>query len=85
MTPARCSCGFTELPDESITDHLLRLFTPEDNRGNDGFLHEESRNLACACGLTTAASGALDEHFLEVFRPADRIGRDGDAHEAAPA
>ncbi len=35
MTPARCSCGFTELADETIADHLQQVFEPADRSGND--------------------------------------------------
>ena len=84
MTPVRCSCGFTELADESITDHLHQVFTPEDSLGNDGLAHEEENHLACSCGFVTVLPGTLDGHFLEVFTPGDRIGRDGSRHEAAP-
>jgi hypothetical protein len=73
----RCSCGFTEQPDENLTDHLLHVFTPEDGRGNDGLVHEEAATPACRCGY----AAGLDSHFLEVFTPADGIGRDGQKQE----
>ena len=85
MTDIRCSCGFTELADETLTDHLHREFAPDDSRGNDGRIHEETTPLACACGVVAAEPGALDEHFLAVFTSADRIGRDGKKHELAYA
>ena len=56
MTAARCSCGFTELADEELNDHLLRVFEPDDRMGNDGVAHEERDRLTCACGLTASTS-----------------------------
>jgi hypothetical protein len=78
----QCSCGFTELSDEILTDHLLSAFGPAGGQGTDGLVHEETSLLACSCGLVAVLPGALDEHFLEVFTPSDRIGRDGEKHEA---
>jgi len=85
MAAARCSCGFTELADESITDHLLQAFEPEDGQGNDGQVHEERRPRACACGRTASTAEELDHHFLAVFTPADATGRDGTRHVARSA
>jgi hypothetical protein len=82
MAATSCSCGFTELADESITDHLLQAFEPEGSRGNDGQAHEERGLRTCACGLTASTAGELDRHFLAVFTPADAVGRDGRRHEA---
>jgi hypothetical protein len=83
MAEARCTCGFTETADETITDHLLEVFTPVSGRGNDGLLHEEAfPALTCLCGLTAAAGQELDAHFLAVFTPADATGRDGRVHAA---
>lgn len=82
MTTARCSCGFAELADESLTDHLLLAFTPEDCRGNDGQVHEETAALTCRCGYVAMASQGLDDHFLAVFTPPGAIGHDGRKHEA---
>lgn len=81
MAAARCSCGFTELADERLIDHLLHMFIPDDCRGNDGVIHEEGGLLACRCGLAIETADDLDGHFLEVFTPADGIGRDGKKHE----
>jgi hypothetical protein len=83
VTATRCACGFTELADESLADHLQRVFTPDDARGNDGLIHEEGAPLACRCGLVTTTGEDLDDHFLAVFTPADGIGRDGQRHAAA--
>jgi hypothetical protein len=81
MTHANCSCGFTELADERLIDHLLHMFIPDDGQGNDGVIHEEGALLACRCGLAMETADDLDDHFLEVFTPADGIGRDGKIHE----
>jgi hypothetical protein len=79
---AQCSCGFTELADEEIIDHLELLFEPDDLRGNDGQVHEETGGLTCSCGLAAVTTEELDRHFLGLFMPADAIGRDGRRHEA---
>jgi hypothetical protein len=76
-----CSCGFTELADESMTDHLLQVFTPDDAIGRDGQRHEEGESLACFCGFTAATTEELDDHFLAAFTPADAIARDGKQHK----
>jgi hypothetical protein len=78
-----CSCGFTELADESITDHLQYTFELDDNRGIDGLIHAETSEFTCSCGLTAAVAAAVDEHFLAVCTPPDRIGRDGKEHESS--
>lgn len=79
-----CSCGFTETDAETLTDHLLEIFTPEDNQGSDGTPHEEgSPALTCACGLTAASPEELDRHFLRAFIPPDLIGADGKWHKSS--
>jgi hypothetical protein len=83
MIAAQCACGFTELDDEQLTDHLQLMFEPAGLVGNDGQVHEERDRLTCACGLTATAVDELDQHFLKVFTPDDAIGRDGRKHEAA--
>jgi hypothetical protein len=85
MTVARCTCGFTELADEELTDHLLQVFEPDDHKGNDGVAHEERDHLTCACGVTASTPGELDAHLLKVFTPDDVIGNDGHMHESAAA
>jgi hypothetical protein len=85
MIAARCSCGFTELADEEIIDHLQLVFEPDDHRGSDGHVHEERASLSCACGLSAITSDELDAHFLQVFTPGDSIGRDSHKHEPAAA
>ena len=82
MTTAQCSCGFRELGDEEIIDHLLNVFEPEDHRGTDSLVHEERDRLVCACGFVAITTEELDSHFLKVFRPDDASGRDGQKHEA---
>jgi hypothetical protein len=85
MTAARCSCGYTELTDEDITDHLLRVFEPADLKGNDGQVHEEREPLTCACGLVAVTPDELDSHFLKAWTPNDALGRDGKKHEGDAA
>lgn len=76
MAGERCSCGFTETADETITDHLLEAFVPEDCLGSDGRVHAEVQpDLTCSCGLAAATPGELDAHFLRVFTPGDPIRR----------
>src|SRR5712691_8553010 len=83
MADARCSCGFTEAGDETITDHLLEVFVPEDCLAGEGTVHEEVRpDLTCSCGLAATTPGELDAHFLQVFTADDLIGRDGGKHES---
>jgi hypothetical protein len=83
MTGARCTCGFTEADDETITDHLLAVFTPDACRGNDRLLHEEAfPALTCLCGFTAATGQELDDHFLAAFTPANSTGTDGVVHKA---
>jgi len=83
ITPAQCACGFTELGDETLADHLHVVFTPDDMRGKDGLVHEERKRLACSCGLAARTPDELDGHFRDVFTPDDGVGRDGRKH--APA
>ena len=83
MTPARCSCGFTEDASEDYTigGHLFEVFAPDDGRGLDGKVHLEGEAaLFCLCGAGGSAP-ELDTHFLLVFTPADSIARDGRRHE----
>jgi hypothetical protein len=82
MTAAQCTCGFTELDDEQITDHLLLVFEPDDHRGSDGLVHEEGGSLTCLCGFAAVTAEELDLHFSKAFTPNDAIGRDGKRHEA---
>jgi hypothetical protein len=82
VSAVRCLCGFTELADEGITDHLELVFEPGDLTGNDGRVHEETGRLACSCGLAAITSEELDDHFLAVFTPADAVGLDGRPHRA---
>jgi hypothetical protein len=81
MISACCTCGFTELADEEMTDHLLLVFEPQDHIGNDGLAHEECEHLTCACCYTAITSEKFDTHMLKVFRPDDAIGSDGQRHE----
>ena len=81
MTATSCACGFTELADEQMIDHLLGVFEPDDHIGHDGLLHEERDPLTCACGLTASAPDSLDAHLLQAFTPDDATDRDGQHHE----
>ena len=81
MMPVRCTCGFTELADEEISDHLLLVFEPDDHIGNDGLAHEEREHLTCACGFTAITSEEFDGHVLKAFTPDDATGTDGRKHE----
>jgi hypothetical protein len=83
-TATRCSCGFERLDDEEVFDHLLAMFEPAGNQGNDGQHHEEWAGLMCCCGFTAASDAELDAHFLAVFTPADSVGSDGHKHEPIP-
>src|SRR5438034_1049386 len=63
MAGARCSCGFIETngADETIVDHLLWVFTPEDDKGTDGRVHlEGDLELACLCGLGASTPSGAD-------------------------
>jgi serine/threonine-protein kinase RsbW len=82
MTATSCTCGFTELADEAMIDHLLHVFEPDDHIGNDGLAHEERQPLTCACGRTASTPEDLDAHFAKVFTPDDAKGRDGHRHES---
>ena len=84
MTGQRCACGFTEAnaEGETIADHLLRVFTPDDDKGADGRVHLEGEpRLACLCGFRAIAPAELDSHFLEIFTPADRTDPSGIEHK----
>jgi hypothetical protein len=86
MTTAQCTCGFTEAGDETLSDHLLEVFTPADSRAADGVVHQEwTVALTCACGVATTAPAELDRHFRAVFTPDDAIGPDGEKHEPVSA
>jgi hypothetical protein len=87
MTTAQCTCGFTENAgaDETVEDHLLEVFAPEDGKGSDGMVHLEGEvALFCLCGAGGSAE-RLDAHLLAVFTPAGGVGRDGIKHERLPA
>jgi len=85
MPHARCLCGFTELADESIADHLAVVFAPDDSVGIDGTVHEELSGHACACGFAAGSAGDLERHLMVMFTPGDGIGRDGQRHEVRDA
>jgi hypothetical protein len=81
MAAAQCSCGFMQLDDEEVIDHLHQVFEPEDHRGNDGHVHEERGRLTCACGFAAITTEELDSHLLKAFAPDDAVGHDGKKHE----
>jgi hypothetical protein len=85
MPGAQCLCGFTELDDETIADHLAVAFTPDDSVGNDGMVHEELSGRACACGFASGSADDLEGHLLASFASGDGIGLDGKRHEALDA
>jgi hypothetical protein len=87
MTGQQCMCGFTEAAgvDETLADHLMEVFAPDDGKGSDGLVHFEGEaNLFCLCGAGGTAE-QLDAHFLAMFTPADTVGRDGRKHERLEA
>jgi len=79
-TDIRCLCGFAELEDESLADHLHVVFIADETLASDGQAHEETSTLNCSCGFTAASSDDLDAHFLKAFTPESAIGRDGNKH-----
>jgi hypothetical protein len=82
MPYEKCRCGFMELADETIADHLAVAFTPDNCVGNDGKVHEELSGRACACGFATGSAGDLEAHLMASFTPDDGTGLDGKRHEA---
>ncbi len=84
MLARRCACGFEELEDEQVIDHLLAVFESPDSAGADSLVHLEMALKACSCGLSFASGGEMDAHFLAVFMPVDSVGSDGRKHEALP-
>jgi hypothetical protein len=80
MPITRCLCGFTELDDETLADHLAVVFMPDDSVGNDGKVHEELSEHACACGFSGSSADALEGHLMAAFTPGDGIGMDGRKH-----
>src|SRR6266702_2033969 len=81
MNGYKCACGLAFPASSELTDHLLEVFTPDDDIGHDGRTHVEwTPNLACSCGLAATNPAELDEHFLAFFTPPDAIGRDGARH-----
>jgi hypothetical protein len=82
MPIARCLCGFAELADETMADHLAVAFTPDDCVGIDGQVHEELPGCACACGFPGGSAGEIEGHLMAAFTPGDGIGLDGRRHGA---
>jgi hypothetical protein len=77
----RCACGFKELADEQVIDHLFAAFEPADFVGTDGNIHEEMAVRVCSCGFSAISGAEMDAHFLAAFTPAGQVGRDGHTHE----
>ena len=77
---AWCLCGFAELDDEMLADHLAVVFMPDDSVGIDGDMHDELSGRACACGFSAGSAEALEGHLLAAFTPGDGIGLDGRKH-----
>jgi hypothetical protein len=77
MTTVQCACGFRELADEMVLDHLHRVFEAGDGKGNDGLVYEEGDRQACLCGYAADTTDDLDQHLLKSFAPRDGLGRDG--------
>jgi hypothetical protein len=83
VADVRCTCGFTEAngDDETLADHLLWVFTPEDDKDAGVQVHlEGDRELTCLCGFRASKTGELDSHFLEMFVPVDRVDSGGVEH-----
>jgi hypothetical protein len=81
MNDYRCSCGLAAGSAGELTDHLLEVFTPDNDQGHDGMTHVElTPNLACSCGFAAANPAELDNHFLTAFTPPGATGRDGARH-----
>ena len=81
----RCACGFTAGNPGDLTDHLLEAFTPADDRGTDGLVHDEATPaLTCACGYAAASPDDLDAHFLAAFTPVSGLASDGRSHATCP-
>jgi hypothetical protein len=81
MLAMRCACGFEELGDEQVIDHLLAVFEPPDATGTDDRIHEEMAGRTCSCGFSAISGDEMGAHFLAAFTPAGKVGRDGRAHE----
>jgi hypothetical protein len=88
MSQYHCSCGFANDDAAELGDHLLTVFTPEDDHGNDGREHAELVKtgetrlhwLVCLCGFSADETEEFDDHMLLVFTTLDGIGNDGKRH-----
>jgi len=77
----RCLCGYAADDADGLSDHLLEVFTSENDVGLDGKVHfEEDAGLACACGFTAISIAELDAHFFAAFVAPGQIGLDGVRH-----
>jgi hypothetical protein len=81
LTERRCSCGYAADDADGLSDHLLEVFTSENDVGLDGEVHfEGDSRLACACGFIAIFIAELDAHFFRVFVAPGRVGLDGVRH-----
>jgi hypothetical protein len=57
VNTAQCVCGFTqdEAGDQTLGDHLLEAFAPEDDKGPDG--------------IAAATPDEVDAHLIAKFTP----------------
>ena len=81
LLATQCACGFAELADEQVIDHVLAAFESADAVGADSKIHEEMAARACSCGFSAISCAEMDAHFLAAFTPAGHVGRDGRTHE----
>jgi hypothetical protein len=88
VSARHCACGYGAADDSDLLDHLLEVFTPDDDRAPDSVLHAEAASAEsgrkCLCGYTASDSRGLDPHLLAAFTPPDGIAVDGRQHVAMP-
>lgn len=94
MSAARqCACGYAGAGADDLLDHLLEVFTPDDDRAPDGVIHAEaaaagggggkrSCSFVCLCGAEASGIREMDSHFLAAFVPPGGIAADGRQHAA---
>jgi hypothetical protein len=91
LKPYDCSCGFANDNAEEFRDHLLMVFSPDNDLGNDGHMHAEIAKTEkgpgggydCSCGFVADDIVGFDDHMLLVFATADGVGIDGRRHVVA--
>jgi len=77
----QCACGFEQLADEQLIDHMLAAFESPGAVGADGKIHDELAGQACSCGFLALSGDEMESHFLAIFTPVGSVGRDGRVHE----